>query len=135
MNAEQKIMREILEEAIELNDDLNWDGELTEENINEAYQSVLVDADAHWDYESEFRCSGEHTDIKCDGSRHYESKSVARKLKSGDWVGWTYWYGGGKHGEPEAIDWMCEAYDLDVAEEEKTVIVRTFKKMETVEAE
>ena len=68
------------------------------------------------------------TDISTEWSRHYESNGVASRMPDGSWVGWTYWYGGGKHGEPGAIDWMSEAYDLDVVEEEKIVIVRTFTK-------
>ena len=49
-------------------------------------------------------------------------------MPDGSWVGWTYWYGGGKYGEPEAIDWMDDAYDLACTEEEKVVTVRTFTK-------
>jgi len=75
-----------------------------------------------------FRSGQVETDVLCQDSRHYESKSVAAKMPDGTWVGWTYWYGGGKHGEPEAIDWMDEAYDLDVTEEEKVVVVRTFSR-------
>lgn len=78
----------------------------------------------------EFRQGQVETDIPCPYSRHYESKSVAAKMPDGTWVGWTYWYGGGKHGEPESIDWMDEAYELSVTEEEKVVTVRTFKKAE-----
>ncbi len=71
---------------------------------------------------------GEDTGLPCDWSRCYESKSVAGKM--GDkWVGWTYWYGGGKHSEPTAIDWISDAYFLDVKEEEKVVKVRTFAKV------
>lgn len=132
MTPEQRIRRDILIRAIEDNDDLNWDGELTAENIEEAYDSVLVENDAHWDYESDFRCGTEETDVPCDWSRHYEAKSVARQLSDGGWVGWTFWYGGGKHGEPEAIDWMQDAYELDVTEEEKVVTVRTWTKREPV---
>jgi len=68
------------------------------------------------------------------GRRHYESKAVAMKMPDGSWIGWTYWYGGGKHGEPEAIDWMNEAYDVDCHEEEKVVVVQTFKVREPVDA-
>jgi hypothetical protein len=62
------------------------------------------------------------TDVECDWSRHYESKSVAAEV-DGQWVGWTYWYGGGKHGERDA-------YLLDCEEEEVMTIQRTFKKVE-----
>jgi len=51
----------------------------------------------------------------------------------GDWVGWTYWYGGGKHGEPDAIDWLSDAYNLIVTEEEKLVVVRTYTKEENTD--
>jgi hypothetical protein len=67
------------------------------------------------------------THLSCPSSRHYESDAVAAKAPDGSWVGWTYWYGGGKHGEPEAIDWIEDAYDVICAEEEKLVVVRTFK--------
>ncbi len=132
LTAEQAIKRHILQMALSLNeDDLKWNGgELTAENIDEAYETVLVENDAHWDFQSEFRGSGEDTNLPCDWSRHYESKSVARKLSDGSWVGWTYWYGGGKHSDPEAIDWMYEAYFLNVKEEEKLVVVREFTKIE-----
>lgn len=64
-----------------------------------------------------FRDGEIETNIPAEYSRHYESKSVATKLSDGLWVGWTYWYGGGKHGEPEAVDWLNEAYWLDVVGE------------------
>ena len=68
------------------------------------------------------------TDLPTQFSRNYESKEVAKKMNDGSWIGWTYWYGGGKFGEPEAIDWMSSAYELSCQEEEKVIIVRTFNK-------
>lgn len=126
----QMIKRDIFVRAIAENDDLNWSGEITAETIDEAYDSVLVENDANQDYESEFRRGDFETGLDTEWSRHYESKSVAKKLSDGTWVGWTYWYGGGKHGEPEAIEWMEDAYFLDVSEQEKLVVVREFKKRE-----
>lgn len=130
MTAEQRIKRDILVAAIAENEDLKWDGEITEENVDEAYEKVLIENDAHWDYESDFRCSGTETGIKCDWDRNYESKSVAKQLADGSWIGWTYWFGGGKYGNPEEIDWMEDAYDLEVEEKEVMQVVRTFKKSE-----
>lgn len=100
---------------------------LTEEEIGDLYQE-LDEEGLMQDIASEFRSGEVETEIPCDCSRHYESKSVAAKMFDGSWVGWTYWYGGGKHGEPESIDWMSDAYDLDCKEEEKLMIVRTFSK-------
>ena len=90
--------------------------------------AALVADNSHWDPEEEFRCSGEPTGLKAEFSRNYESTAVGRLLDDGVWVGWTYWHGGGKHSEPGAIPWMDSAYRLDVAEEQKTVTVRTFAK-------
>jgi hypothetical protein len=57
-------------------------------------------------------------------SRHYEVKAVAKQL-GGRWVSWLYWYGGGKHGEPDSIDWIDDSIFL---EEGEPVIVKTFRK-------
>lgn len=96
-------------------------------NIDEQYDE-LVNKDNHWDAKEDVRSGEVETGLDCDFSRHYESKSVAMKMPDGSWVGWVYWYGGGKHGEPEAVDWMEYAYNLDCKEEEKLVTVRTFKR-------
>lgn len=55
------------------------------------------------DYFYEVEGVAVESNIQAPYSRHYESKSVAMKC-CGVWVGWTRWSGGGKHGEPEAMD-------------------------------
>lgn len=125
MTPEQRIKRQILIDA----DRHAKDGvriEITAENVDELFDEANENYELQDDI-SEFRYSGEDTGLKAPYSRHYECDSVGRKLADGVWVGWNYWHGGGKHGEPEAIDWMNEAYELDVTEEEKMVVVRTFK--------
>ena len=124
--AQQKLKFLILKRGNE------WANRPTEEynsydgsNIDADYEA-FENEDEYWDAKSEVRSGEFETGLKCDWSRHYESKAVASKLPDGSWVGWTYWYGGGKHGEPESIDWIEDAYDLDCKEEEKLVIVRTF---------
>lgn len=137
MTPEQKIKREIIIKACEFGGrsvpDLS-SGEL----IDAAYGEFLEEDDNCYllDAESEMRGSYDaETDVECQWSRHYESKSVAKKMVDGSWVGWTYWYGGGKHGAPEDVSWIEYAYDLDVEEEEKLVTVLTFKKVYNAEAE
>lgn len=126
MTAEQEIKAEIIRS-------IEKDGKpwcvvgITAENVDDIWEE-LRETDMHWDAMSEFRCSGEGTGIPADYSRHYESDSVGRKLSNGKWVGWTYWHGGGKHSDPDSIDWMDSAYFLNVTEEEKMVTVRTFSK-------
>ena len=126
MTAEQRIKRHILMDVIAANDDLTCDGEITAENVDDVWDAIsseYCDMEA-WVYD--FRDSGDDTGLPSQVSRHYEAREVGRKLCDGTWVGWTYWYGGGKHGEPEAIEWMSEAYDLDVTQE--TRVVNVFKR-------
>ena len=85
--------------------------------------------DALSDALEEIRCSGIETGIECEYSGHFETESVASQMPDGSWVGWTYYYGGGKYSEPGEIHWMEDAYDLNCAEEEKVVIVQTFEKI------
>lgn len=102
--------------------------EITSNNVDALYEENDEGGriqDAYY----ELRCSGTETGLKCDWSRHYESDAVAAQYVDGSWVGWTYWHGGGKHGEPEAIDWMKDAYEVNCTEQEKVVIVRTFTAM------
>jgi hypothetical protein len=125
MTPEQIIKYAILAEAL---DDVPAD--LTGDQIDELYEE---NEDACEDVKYEIREGRYETNLPCQHSRHYESQSVAAQAPNGLWVGWTYWYGGGKHGEPEAIDWIEDAYLLDVKEEQKMVTVRTFTKAEAAQ--
>lgn len=128
MTPQQKIKAVILKRAAE------WaEAELpalTAENIDEEYDAADEGEleDYLQDARNEVRCGEVETGLPSQSSRHYEAKEVAAQTPDGAWVGWTYWYGGGKHGEPTAIDWIEDAYDLTCAEEEKLVTVRTFTK-------
>lgn len=129
MTPENKIKRAILLRA-KKNNDIEITSSLeTDESVVEHY-GELVESDCHWDYESEYRPGEVETDIECERSRHYEARSVAAKMDDGTWVGWTYWYGGGKHGEPNAIEWMEYAYDLECVETQEMVTIRKFTKPE-----
>jgi hypothetical protein len=126
LTASQKVKFLILSRGNE------WTGRATEEfgsmsgtHIDADFES-FENEDEYWDAKSEVRQGEVETGLKCEWSRHYESKAVAAQLPDGSWVGWTYWYGGGKHAEPESIDWVEDAYDLTCTEEEKVVTVRTF---------
>lgn len=126
MTPQEKIKKEILLTAIQ-EKDIIFDGEITSENLESLYQE-LIDDDLHWGYENEMRYGDIETNLPSQISKHYEAKEVAKKMSDGSWIGWTYWYGGGRFGEPETIDWMSEAYELSYKEEEKVIIVRTFEK-------
>lgn len=136
MTPQQKIQWIILNKYFEESGMVEKDGvpeypTITAENIEDVYYEIEEESgDSLQEYKYELREGEIETDIPCDYSRHYESKSVAAQAPDGTWVGWTYWYGGGKHGEPEAIDWIEDAYDLDCQEEEKLMVVQTFTKVE-----
>ena len=128
MTPEQKLKHAIILKAQDW--DLAYPKEpITAENIDDLFEEMDEEG-ALQDATGEIRTTGIETGLPAPHSRHYESESVAAQMPDGSWVGWTYWYGGGKHGEPEAIDWMDEAYDLKVVEEEKMVTVRTFTRVE-----
>jgi len=129
MTPEQAIKHAILLLAVE-QDSFDIDGNelvanITEETINDVYDELRA---ACRDTENEIRQGEVETGIPSQNySRHYEVKEVAMKTSHG-WVGWSYWFGGGKHGEPEAVDWMDDAYFLNCVEEEKMVVVQTFSR-------
>lgn len=122
MTPEQHIRHIALHRNI-VNNDADY-GEITADNIDEIFEENEDQVDMY-----EIREGEVETGIRSGYSRHYESKSVAAKSPTSVWIGWTYWYGGGKHGEPEAIDWMSEAYFISCVEEEKLVVVQTFSKI------
>lgn len=121
--ASQHLMKEILfrSEAIT--------AKLTPENIEEIYESCddsgLVD-----DVRYDIRSGDYETGLRCESSRHYETDAVAIKTEDGIYIGWTYWHGGGKHGEPEAEPWVENAYFVDCVEQEVLAIERTFSRPE-----
>lgn len=126
MSPEQKIKWLILEKT------RSWGVELppiTAENVDSIYEKLDGDDADLQDARNEVRCGGAETKLPGPSSRHYEAKEVASQCPDGSWVGWTYWYGGGKHGQPSEMDWMPYAYDLTVTEKEVTIMQRTFAKV------
>lgn len=125
MTPGQKIKHLILLAANRLNDVPA--PTITADNVDAEYRAAY-DQEELYEAIQEVRGSGEPTGLKCDWSRHYESQAVAVEYIDGSWVGFTYWYGGGKHGEPESIDWMDDAYAVTATQE--TRIVNVFARAE-----
>lgn len=94
----------------------------TPEAIEAAYFELLDTDDWH-DVQEELRRGEVETGLSCDSSRHYSSKAVVAQMLDGSWVGWTYWFGGGKHGEPGSMPWMETAYSVIMREETRVVKV------------
>jgi hypothetical protein len=101
----------------------------TEAEIEADYDSIDSDDEGDKGYcfqdaESEIRGSGEETGIDPKVySNHYEVAVHAKKSLDGSWVGFNYWFGGGKHGDPGAMDWIDTAFDLTAKDVVKTVRV------------
>jgi hypothetical protein len=99
------------------------------------------DIDAHYQHEhenddgyfqdgrNEARNGIEAPEIDTPSSNHYEVDAHVGKLPDGSYVGWWFYYGGGKHGQPEyAIDWVSDAFDVHHKAEEITTTKHTFTK-------
>ena len=100
-------------------------------NVDEMFDQ-LDDEGRLTDAYEEVRGSGVETGLKCDlnnAARNYECKAVAIQMPDGTWVGWTYWYGGGKYGAPESVPWINDGYEVKCCEEEKVMVVQTFSRM------
>lgn len=124
MNAQQTLKYAIL------NLGAIWECSQLPDNLTgEEVDDLWDEADDIYDAIYEMREGEVDTNIDAPYSRHYESKSVAVQAPNGQWVGFTHWYGGGKHGNPEEIDWIEYAYLLDCKEEEKLVTIQTFTKV------
>lgn len=100
--------------------------DVDESNIDEVIDSL---EEHGWhDALSDFRSGGESADVPGapkEWSRHYSVERRACQLGSGCWVSWLYWYGGGKHGEPEAVEWLDETA-VFVTMTERQAIVHDF---------
>ena len=59
-------------------------------------------------------------------TRHYGCYEVAAEMPDCTWVGWTYYHGGGKHSDPDGIDWIPSAYFVEAKMEMKPM--RVFSK-------
>jgi hypothetical protein len=104
----------------------------TGEQIDDAYDMYSdIESDTMHDLRSEVRAGQVQTSLQpyiCNARllRDYDADMVAAQMDDGSWVGWTYWQGGGRHGEPSAIQWMEDAIELSCSEAEQVIIVRTF---------
>lgn len=118
MTATQKLKQLIIDKIL-------GDAPVTADGVDHEFNRAM-DYDGFQDVEAEVRRGTHPTDVPAPYSRYYESRSVTAQMLDGSWVGWTYWYGGGKHGEPGAVPWIEDAYDLTTYEE--TVVVQKFKR-------
>lgn len=130
MNAVQKLKHLILIRHSEFDDDFVLPASVTADNIDALYDAANGKGWGLQEARMELRHGDVKSDIASPHSRNYEPYEVAAKAPDGSYIGWTYWTGGGKHSNPEEIDFVEYAYDLTVTEETQTVVVQTFTKVE-----
>lgn len=125
MNAQQLLRKAILLKAVEFENIEHFEEGLTGDQINELYEQY-----DRWDELADPWNEVRYGGVDCDlpattSSRHYEIDSKA--IKIGDtWVQFDYYYGGGKHSEPEDFDYIHHAKIVNCEEEEVTVIKYKF---------
>lgn len=61
-------------------------------------------------------------------SRHYEVDCYVLEI-DGKWVAYDYYYGGGKHGQPEEFDWLPTCRYVNCEEKVVTKVERTFSEV------
>lgn len=126
MNAQQLLRKAILLKAVQFENIEPFTENLTGEQVDTLW-SCYDENDELADPISEIRCGGIYaSNIKAATfSRHYEIDVNAMKIE-GVWVAWDYYYGGGKHGEPEAYDWISDARIVNCEEQEVVKIEYIF---------
>lgn len=101
-----------------------------QDNIKEVYDKM--DNDKIYgcyiqDARDEVREGDSETDLDAPFSRNYECDNVASRLPDGTWIAYPYWYGGGKFGNPEEIEWIEDSFDVEY--EEEVVTIKKFSKI------
>lgn len=116
--------------SLNLEDVNNFD----EDKVIEFYEEVEYEKweDYIRDIVSDFRESGEEIDNKVEQDRYYCYQDVAKKITGSEdlYLGWTYYFGGGKHAQPDQVEWMEDCYLLTCREVEETRIIKIYEKVE-----
>lgn len=120
LTAPQKIKQILIQKVTELILD-------APDEIDNKYAELEENARDHLrDVMGEFRGGQFQTDLDGEYNRIYETKVVAAQMLDGSYAAWTYYYGGGKHGEPEVVEWVDDAFEVEA--EDKVVTVKVFTK-------
>lgn len=132
MTAQELIYKMFLVKASSVNENINEI--IAETQACESFEDIfdeLLDSEFSDDlYEVRYDCRyGDQVVLDLEpktSSRHYEIEVRASKI-DGVWVAWDFYYGGGKHGEPEAFDWISNARIVDCEERVATKTEYVFK--------
>ena len=127
--ASDYIYKELIQELLISSEFSLLSTELTLDNAEHIYnQNVYEDeiyADTLQELLVDFRYSGTASNLSAPYSRHFEVDMHVR-LIDGVWIAWPFYYGGGKHAEPDVIEWIGQAKIVEI-EREEVVVRRIFK--------
>ncbi|CCH57766.1 hypothetical protein A323_gp58 [Acinetobacter phage AP22] len=108
MTAQQLIRKAILLKAVDFENIEPFSQSLDGAGIDKLYESYN-EYDELNDPKNEIRYGQVDANLSAiTWSRSYEIDVRAMKI-DGVWVAWDFYYGGGKHGEPESFDWISNA--------------------------
>lgn len=114
---------------VKLEDVENFDEDKCEELYKETnYETWIGEGDIVREVINKFRESGEEIVDKVQQDRYYCYQEVAKKITGSKdlYLGWTYYFGGGKHAQPDQVEWMEDCYLLKCREVEETRIVKVY---------
>lgn len=126
MTAQELIYKSMVHECYKIEDNFNFTDYPEDITYEDLWYKLKEQYDSCYEIEFEFREGIETNLSPKTSSRHYEIDVVAAKI-DGVWVAWDFYYGGGKHGEPEAFDWISNARIVDCEERVVTKTEYVFK--------
>lgn len=105
-----------------------------EDKCNELYKSTIYyswigDIDIVREVVNELRYGEFNLSDEVDEDRYYSNREVGSSITGLEdtYLAWTYYFGGGKWGEPEAVEWMDDCYL--VVEKEEVKLVKVYEKI------
>lgn len=130
MTAQELIYKSMIHECYKREDNFNFTDYPEDITYEDLFDELLdtVFGDTLYEIRYDFRYGDQEVlDLEPKtSSRHYEIEVRASKI-DGVWVAWDFYYGGGKHSEPEAFDWISNARIVDCEERVVTKTEYVFK--------
>ena len=114
-------IKELKVKSANLVDPLDFDERKCKEIYDSIRTSVLLDSLI--EVEEEIRVGNVRTGLVPEFRSYVESEAVAIPVTGipSLYIGWTYFFGGGKYSEPNAIEWMENCYLVKAKDRVQTV--------------
>lgn len=118
---EEMFTIELKAKSADLTNPLNFD----EKQCEDTYRSIRTSPLSGYldELESELREGKVKTGLvpECGGNAESEAVAIPVSGISNLYIGWTYFFGGGKHSNPESIEWMENCYLVKAKDRVQTV--------------